>query len=430
MRVNHVKDSGKIVLPFELLFFIFLLCTPMSLLAQQTTKQVGVNDLLELSLVSYESLPPYAMHVETELSFSVPQSSVDGEIYIFEKRYDNTRLDVLYQRYEVRGQEKKLVYDKRGIWTGEQFQWRQQYLGSGIDKYQQIIAAGSFKDDEAKRLLVSPYSGSFTSGFLVGDSEHVCNILKQSGVAKLYDKTETIDGNACYVVEGETQNGRYKIWIDPNSGFNVRKAIVNKKIGDLYYSQPITTKKSQEKVFLGCEINLSDVEVEKVGVYFIPTSANLIRKDKYSDGTTGQVSWSSKRSKIQLNPNFEKMGAFVMDGIPEGTRIVMNEYPGLKYIWANGRFILDVGLDVIEDVDKVTQEIISNGDVPPMLGSIRESVNIDAEPNALGVMQSDNTNSQSEVLSETGFSLFMLLIPIGLLIIAVVGWQIFGRLKT
>ena len=97
------------------MFFVLLLCIPISLLAQQTTKPMDVNDLLELSLASFESLPPYAMHIETETSLGIPQESITGEVYIFEKRYDNRRVDALSQRYEVSGQEKKLVYAKRGI---------------------------------------------------------------------------------------------------------------------------------------------------------------------------------------------------------------------------------------------------------------------------------------------------------------------------
>ena len=54
MRNNHNKDIGKITFPFESLFFILLLCIPISLLAQQTTKPMDVNDLLELSLASFE----------------------------------------------------------------------------------------------------------------------------------------------------------------------------------------------------------------------------------------------------------------------------------------------------------------------------------------------------------------------------------------
>ena len=427
---NHKKDIEKITFPFESLFFVLLLCIPISLLAQQTTKPMDVNDLLELSLASFESLPPYAMHIETETSLGIPQESITGEVYIFEKRYDNRRVDALSQRYEVSGQEKKLVYAKRGIWTGEQFQFRQQYLGSGMAEEQQIIAVGSYKEEKARRLLISPYSGSFISGFMMGDYQHMCKILKQSSNSKLYGKMETIGNDACYIVEGKTRSGIYKIWIDPNSGFNVRKAIVNKQIGDLLYDQPITAGSSDRKVVIGHEISMSNVEIKKVGGHYIPISANLIHKYKYNDGSTEQDTWSSKRSKIQLNPNFAEMGAFVMDGIPEGARVIMHEHPGLKYIWADGRFILDADLEAIEEIDKAIQQVKSNGDVPQKLDSIKENETISGEPNTVRNTQENDLGSQPEVLSETSFSPVMLLIPIGLLIIAVIGWQVFIRSKT
>jgi hypothetical protein len=317
---------------FVLTILLSLIAATENISAQNAFEPKDVNDLLKLSLASYESLPPYAMHVETELTFTEPNRLVDGETYVAEKRYDNGRLDVDYLRYEIRGDEKKLVYDKRGIWTGQQFQWRQQYIGD-LAQDQQIIAACSFVDAEAKSLLVSPYSGSFISGFLAGDTEHVCKILKQSGVAKLHDKTEAIDDNTCYIVEGKTQSENYKIWIDPNNGFNVRKAVVNKK----YNNQPINTENSRKKFLMGLEVIISDVEIEKVGEHYIPISAKLNRSYKYSDGTTQTDSLTSKRSKIQLNPNFEEMGAFVMDGIPEGTRVINIDKPGFIFIWHDGK---------------------------------------------------------------------------------------------
>ena len=204
MRNNHNKDISKITFPFESLFFILLLFVPISLLAQQTTKSMDVNDLLELSLTSFESLPPYAMHIETETSLGIPQESIIGEVYIFEKRYDNRRVDALCHCYEVSDKEKKLVYDTRHVWTGEQFQCREQYLGSDIAEDQQILAWGSYKAEDAKRVLTSQYSGSFISGVMLGDYQHICKILKQSGNSKLYGKMETIGDDACYVVEGKT----------------------------------------------------------------------------------------------------------------------------------------------------------------------------------------------------------------------------------
>lgn len=108
----------------------------------------------------------------------------------------------------------------------------------------------------------------------------------------------------------------------------------------------------------------------------------------------------------------------------------MKDRPGLVYIWADGRFILEAGLEAIEDIDKATQQIISNGDVPPKLGSIKEIETKNGEPNTVGNTQANDLESQPEILSETSFSPVMLLIPLGLLIIAVIGWQVFRRLKT
>lgn len=180
----------------------------------------------------------------------------------------------------------------------------------------------------------------------------------------------------------------------------MRKAIVNKQIGDLLYDQPITAGSSDRKVVIGHEISMSDVEVKKVGGHYIPISANLIHKYKYNDGKTEQDTWSSKRSKIQLNPNFKQMGASVTDGIPEGTRISMDDRPGVEYFWSNGRFLSKADIDAINN-----------------------------ESNIVGNTQANDLESQPEVILKTSPSPVMLLIPIGLLIIIVIGWQVFGFFK-
>ena len=316
--------------------------------------QAGINrnaitprELLKKSSENQELIPPYAMHTESRVRYSSGQTG----LLVYDQRWDGDRIDVAYKRYLVTRDQKRLEYDKRGIWTGKQFQWRQQYVPPGWQERDPVYAAGSIYNTRAKRLITAPQSGAFLSGILVGDSRHVSSVLEESDELILKEQMETVHDSLCYVIEGQTPNGYYKVWIDPAHGFNVRKAIIKKESNDLYFGESIGSGTAKEHVFVGCHIELDDVYIEKIGDYYVPVSGTFVNTLRYSDGKTKQTRWTSEISNIQFNPDFESIGAFVMDGIPEGTSINMEGMPGLRYVWSDAGFIVDIGLDIIDQID-------------------------------------------------------------------------------
>jgi peroxiredoxin len=285
-----------------------------------------------------ESLPPYAMHTDTQRQ----NDSGAGELLVYDQRWDGVQIDVAWKQYAVTGDHKRLEWDKRGIWTGKQFQWRQQSFPPDPQEPDRVRPGASLDYARGERLLTSTHSGGFLCGILLGDKRNVGRVLAESDELKLEEQTETVGGYACYVIEGQTPSGYYKAWIDPAHGFNVTKARVTKKSGDLYFGKPIgTTGTANERKFAGCRVELNNVRIEEIGGRYVPVSGALTHTLKYSDGTTKQARWASKRSNIQFNPDFKAMGAFVMDGIPDAATTRMEETPDLQYVWSNGEFVLD-----------------------------------------------------------------------------------------
>ena len=87
------------------------------------------------------------------------------------------------------------------------------------------------------------------------------------------------------------------------------------------------------------------VDVEKFDDLYIPTSGSATYTSTYHGGKRGKYrySYSTNRSDIQINPNFKEIGAFVMDGIPEGTKLWnRGDIPGLRYVWRNGKAVPDL----------------------------------------------------------------------------------------
>ena len=144
------------------------------------------------------------------------------------------------------------------------------------------------------------------------------------------------------------------------------------------------------------------------------------------------MQYSYKRFDIDLDPDFSKFeNAFVLD-VPNGTRVYYRDMPdsGAFYTWQDGEVVPDIDDLVIEELEKTAQQIMEDGDVPPKLSTIKEIENTNDEPNVIGNTQTNDTKSQPKVLSETNISPIYIIVPIGLLIIAIIGWKVLGWLKT
>jgi hypothetical protein len=74
---------------------------------------------------------------------------------------------------------------------------------------------------------------------------------------------------------------------------------------------------------------------------FIATAETETTTDRTNGGKEYRWQVIVKRSRIDWRPDFEKLGAFVMDGIPEGTRLI-NRDPNdhtYAYEWRNGQAV-------------------------------------------------------------------------------------------
>jgi len=285
-------------------------------------------------------------------------------------------------------------------------------------------------------------AGAAFEGYITGDSyKFLWEVLKGEKDLRLRDEIEEIDGHKTYVLEAKTNHGHYTLWIDPNCGFNLRRCIVHRKDNDLIDGEPLNKPPKQpssplygRKRFPVIEhiFKLDSVKIKNFDGLFLPVEGIVTLNQKFSNGGEYNRQHSYKRFDIDLDPDFSKFEkAFVLD-VPDGTRVYYRDMPdtGVLYTWQDGEVVPDTDDIVIEEIDKTTKQIMENGDVPLKLGSVKETENTDDEPNVVGNTQADVADSQPEILSETNIPSFYILIPIGLLIVAVIGWKVFGRLKT
>ena len=206
------------------------------------------------------------------------------------------------------------------------------------EKYPHAIINSEKKNKN--RSVAILYDGSPLIGFLGGgiEMEPVVSILRKADTISVRDKMEQAGKAAsqCYVIDADTKYGKYKVWIDPNHGYNIAKAKV---------------KKGKRHVGLGVNhssisFSMENVRFERPNNIWIPMECDFEHIFVYSNGQTGTTKKHLKRINIELNPDFEAADAFMMD-IPDGTRVYIRDIDG-NYTWQDGQ-VVDKSGKVIMD---------------------------------------------------------------------------------
>ncbi len=161
----------------------------------------------------------------------------------------------------------------------------------------------------AKTLVSTEYDGAPLLGICPGDIERVDHILKDSKGISLKMEQETVGTTSCYKIEGQTESGHYRLWLDPGHDFNLIRLEVERKAQD----------KVACDIYSGKSMNftMSNVEFQKVDGYWVPMKANI---ELSLDSGKIVSTWNHKRTKVVLNPDHKTLKSFVAKDIPDETR--------------------------------------------------------------------------------------------------------------
>ncbi|MGA2071125.1 MAG: hypothetical protein ABSG97_07220 [Sedimentisphaerales bacterium] len=160
---------------------------------------------------------------------------------------------------------------------------------------------------------------------------------------------EPIRGSLCYVLEGVTKYGHITAWIAPDKAYNALKWSVGKGPNDLVYDKPAGA--SVERGIY--EFDLFDFQ--EVNGVMVPKNASYTTTVKISGAGKNIGRYTYQVSHVSLNPDFKALGAFTPN-VPEGTRVKLLEAPGVRYVWRNGRAVIDVNEATFEKIDKTINQ--------------------------------------------------------------------------
>ena len=196
----------------------------------------------------------------------------------------------------------------------------------------------------AEGLIGRGYNGADILGFFA-NNERIDSMLKQADAISVRDRMRRA-GEAespCYIIDAATKHGKFTLWIDPERGYNIAKAEVQRKAGDTMLDQPLEGKASFRS-------SLSKVCFAKIDNVWVPMDAEIKGLRTYRDGSFHGARQHHKRTEVILNPDHDSLGSFVPDDIENGAEVLDLSVEGIIYTWQdgcvvdkNGRVIMDFG---------------------------------------------------------------------------------------
>ena len=170
-------------------------------------------------------------------------------------------------------------------------------------------------------------------GYLKGDYKRFDQILKEAGPenVSVQQNMEEINGTLHYVIDANTGNGQYRIWLNPEKGYNFTKAELRKKEGDKYnYGPPL--RPGNDFLFL-----MENTEFREIDGVWIPVKASMKYNFKLPNGGSSEEKITYEITSISMNPDHDALGSFSTDDIQSGAQVIGVEPTGNKYLWHNGK---------------------------------------------------------------------------------------------
>lgn len=197
------------------------------------------------------------------------------------------------------------------------------------------------RDSMSRRNLEASANGFNLDGYFPGNEERtLTEILAEA--PDLEATRETIDGQMCLAMSARTRYGAIRVCLDPNSGFALRFARLQKVTGD-WNGDGSFGETPETQGMTSWSIELRNVSVEKIGEFHIPTRAT-IEVESRGNAANRTFSYELSRSEFDLDPDFTGTDAFKMD-FDEGARVTDFDQAESKigYIWVRGEMLPEGG---------------------------------------------------------------------------------------
>jgi RNA polymerase sigma-70 factor (ECF subfamily) len=299
---------------------------------------------------AYADLEPYSTAITTTVSGG------EGESVLF-VRYatDGRRLDLATDRFDRREGLLHHQSASRQVWDGGLFLARTTpaALPRSADPNRPAAAmvATFSQDDRARiRLQRARELGPFLAGYLQG--RHVADLLDTAATRP--PESVQLDGAACQLIAGTSTLGSFQVWIDDRTSL-LRKAVLDQKVGDLYWTQPLPQDlpavgggvggaggAGQGDALVACHVELADVRIVRVGDLSVPVYGSCTETLTYRSRAPEVLVETAERSDFRHRPDFASLHCFEIDGLSDGQTLTRVRFPKdppdpATYFWKAGK---------------------------------------------------------------------------------------------
>ena len=225
------------------------------------------------------------------------------------------------------------------LWDGKTFSRYGKNPKSGHRRL--YIEKTPDKIDIKMAMIISASGSPCLMGYFYGDNDRIDSVIRKAYTVSLREKQEKIADSSCFVIDAVTLDGKYTLWIDPNHGYNIAKAIVRKKNTTAY-----GIKQSKvESALNSCE----NIRFEKIDNVWVPIEADIVMNIQWPKGEYSKSKIHHKRTEAVLNPDHEALGSFVLDDVENDTEVLIIDNSTIsKFTWSDGQVVDEKG-NVIMD---------------------------------------------------------------------------------
>ena len=219
-------------------------------------------------------------------------------------------------------------YYKSELWDGETHFQYTEIRGEPVSLH---IERGESK---YKREGIIKQSYSIFSGYYYPKDGRVDRLLRKARNLSVRRTTEKVGRSPCYVIDGIYEKDKYTIWLDPEHGYNIAKAVVERPRSNVQGLQS----------FRG---EIKNVRFKKIDNKWVPVEANLENRFDYHNGHYSKGSYHFKVTEMLFDPDHNALRSFVPDDIKNGAKMLFYigsphrpYYP--QYIWSReAKFVAD-----------------------------------------------------------------------------------------
>jgi hypothetical protein len=238
------------------------------------------------------------------------------------------------------GSASKLIPEDRPSYLSMYWDGEQYYSHSAIINQPQP-GYGTFKKGPAARaeaqtaisVTAEPTSG-YVRGYSGASRERLDTIVRRARQVSVRDKTESVNGCECYVLDATTDSGRMSLWLDPTHNYHLAKATIKLGPGGLWLGKPLGKGAN-------FTVSLESVRFAQVNGLWVPMGSESTQDLQSPRGEFSTSKLHYERTEVVVNPDHEALGSFRPENDPELKNGTLFHIPGdtRKYLWQDGKLV-------------------------------------------------------------------------------------------